>query len=100
MFVNDTATTEMYTLSLHDALPISQHDADQRQREERGGDERAEAHDAGRCAALRARHRARPGGAGERSRAPIRSEEHTSELQSRQYLVCRPPLGKKQHAVV
>src|SRR5215203_7322652 len=65
-FFNDTATTEIYTLSLHDALPIS-------------------------------------------GRSPLntdwtahwptpcrRSEEHTSELQSRQYLVCRLLLEKKK----
>ena len=50
-FFNDTATTEIYTLSLHDALPI--------------------------CAPT------------------VRSEEHTSELQSLAYLVCRLLLEKK-----
>src|SRR3712207_7070154 len=87
-FFNDTATTEIYTLSLHDALPIS---------------------------------RPRPcppcgAGAHGRRRGPSplpvggrsvpadgadlgglrRSEEHTSELQSRQYLVCRLLLEKKK----
>src|ERR1041385_9504094 len=66
-FFNDTATTEIYTLSLHDALPIlnpphvaegaiGEHDSDQRNR----------------------------------------SEEHTSELQSRLHLVCRLLLEKKK----
>src|SRR3712207_7577425 len=36
------------------------------------------------------------GSAGRRHRAPVRSEEHTSELQSRQYLVCRLLLEKKK----
>src|ERR1017187_10964101 len=67
-FFNDTATTEIYTLSLHDALPIS------------------------------------PCGPNQQrwlwcSPAPIyghRSEEHTSELQSPMYLVCRLLLEKKK----
>src|SRR3712207_7549854 len=88
-FFNDTATTEIYTLSLHDALPIS-----------RG-----------------ARDLLRPVGdlvvGALRALAPLlgpvgvldrhahdgdrmRSEEHTSELQSRQYLVCRLLLEKKK----
>src|SRR3712207_7367524 len=50
----------------------------------------------GRRDALRLRHRdVRVGGLGERA-APPRSEEHTSELQSRQYLVCRLLLEKKK----
>src|SRR3712207_7617866 len=84
-FFNDTATTEIYTLSLHDALPICRH----------------------------------PGNLGAlgfflflprmtANRATLlvlvglyvvlgsRSEEHTSELQSRQYLVCRLLLEKKK----
>src|SRR3712207_7568719 len=76
-FFNDTATTEIYTLSLHDALPIS--------------------------AMLRrhpdpSRTNTTPGlGHGEwRQASWARSEEHTSELQSRQYLVCRLLLEKKK----
>src|SRR5258707_9115795 len=72
-FFNDTATTEIYTLSLHDALPISV----------------PHAH-CDRSTACRSP--ARPGRAGDRS------EEHTSELQSRQYLVCRLLLEKKKDA--
>src|SRR2546430_12355462 len=95
-FFNDTATTEIYPLSLHDALPICLQD-----RRPRGGH--------------RARPRRRPGprrrpvaravrvrleravpavprpGAG-----PRRSEEHTSELQSQSNLVCRLLLEKKK----
>src|SRR5258707_2200108 len=81
-FFNDTATTEIYTLSLHDALPISSH-----------------------CTVQLARKaitrmlaitkpitchmfpKVRP--------ISLRSEEHTSELQSRQYLVCHLLLEKK-----
>src|SRR3712207_8369682 len=86
-FFNDTATTEIYTLSLHDALPIygrrmskslgtgidpldlvSEHGAD-----------------ATRYGLLKM------------SSTQDRSEEHTSELQSRQYLVCRLLLEKINH---
>src|SRR3712207_6965101 len=88
-FFNDTATTEIYTLSLHDALPISDACA-----------VRARAV----CAALGAGSRDRwwlplyeaPGNAERRRRGGTRSEEHTSELQSRQYLVCRLLLEKKK----
>src|SRR5690349_23089064 len=75
-FFNDTAPTEIYTLSLHDALPIS--------RRRRG----AGAGFAGR-AVRGARRVARAG-------ADPRSEEHTSELQSRRDLVCRLLLEKKK----
>src|SRR5690606_42073781 len=76
---NDTATTEIYTLSLHDALPIS------------GNSEQA----------LQAGHRVSvslmlPGAASWFRRAS-RSEEHTSELQSRENLVCRLLLEKKKN---
>src|SRR5438477_3321557 len=71
-FFNDTATTEIYTLSLHDALPIS---ARARRRSPRG-----------RAGPPRARARYRP----------PRSEEHTSELQSHVNLVCRLLLEKKK----
>src|SRR5690349_23487395 len=79
-FFNDTATTEIYTLSLHDALPIS----------------RARA--LSRCGCrhpgldLRQPRPLLPGGVGR-----ARSEEHTSELQSRRDLVCRLLLEKKNH---
>src|SRR4051794_41454046 len=71
-FFNDTATTEIYTLSLHDALPISN------------------ARNA-RAAAAASSVRNEPG----RLRRP-RSEEHTSELQSPVHLVCRLLLEKKK----
>src|SRR6266496_6430838 len=66
-FFNDTATTEIYTLSLHDALPIS--------------------------APGRPGRRPRPARWSAQRR---RSEEHTSELQSRRDLVCRLLLEKKK----
>src|SRR3712207_8292244 len=83
-FFNDTATTEIYTLSLHDALPIS-------------------------LSALALFHGPTvfalssgwrmlagvPPAVSPSTAWTARSEEHTSELQSRQYLVCRLLLEKK-----
>src|SRR3712207_8342856 len=93
VFFNDTAATEIYTLSLHDALPIW-----------------------GCCAGYVGERRVTPGavlsaegshlvavrgqctdlGISKEGGVRERSEEHTSELQSRQYLVCRLLLEKKQ----
>src|SRR2546425_11810345 len=79
-FFNDTATTEIYTLSLHDALPISQ-------------------------ARRRLSVGTRLGGFAEPElrEGPeyvgVRSEEHTSELQSLAYLVCRLLLEKKKKKI-
>src|SRR3712207_7045584 len=86
-FFNDTATTEIYTLSLHDALPISAH-AEPRIRLHLRGDARG-AH----AGVGQGHHRHRRLFA---LRVRRRSEEHTSELQSRQYLVCRLLLEKKK----
>src|SRR2546425_10691164 len=78
-FFNDTATTEIYTLSLHDALPISSSAT---------GSRRASCTVApGRRSTSRAPSRC----------ACARSEEHTSELQSLAYLVCRLLLEKKKN---
>src|SRR3712207_5966806 len=89
-FFNDTATTEIYTLSLHDALPIYL---------VRASDLLdlliLEHHDAvgqGHRLDLVVGHVDHGGLA-----QPRRSEEHTSELQSRQYLVCRLLLEKKKN---
>src|SRR3712207_8441389 len=96
-FFNDTATTEIYTLSLHDALPISSQPASsgettsparRSRRSERVGEERSVAGFMTRN--LRTRSRPVVG---------LRSEEHTSELQSRQYLVCRLLLEKKKNTI-
>src|SRR5438552_19203489 len=73
-FFNDTATTEIYTLSLHDALPISMGRAGT------GPAERRQVQ-AERLANL----------------TYDRSEEHTSELQSPDHLVCRLLLEKKKY---
>src|SRR3712207_9372711 len=83
-FFNDTATTEIYTLSLHDALPIFPVAVRRGQNRSHHG-QRTE----GRRDHV-AHHVAVVVLAG-----PDRSEEHTSELQSRQYLVCRLLLEKK-----
>src|SRR2546428_13848454 len=84
-FFNDTATTEIYTLSLHDALPIS---ASVGARRRGGGPRGAARHAAGRSRGRPAVRRRRGG--------RTRSEEHTSELQSRSDLVCRLLLEKKK----
>src|SRR3712207_8027774 len=88
-FFNDTATTEIYTLSLHDALPICAlegvHVGELPLRVVR------ELRLAHRCAED-ATVPERPAG-----NPAARSEEHTSELQSRQYLVCRLLLEKKHN---
>src|SRR5687768_18370311 len=87
-FFNDTATTEIYTLSLHDALPICRRSAGRLQFLRRRRDP---AMDAGTAERHQAAGHADPGAQ--------RSEEHTSELQSRLHLVCRLLLEKKkQHA--
>src|SRR5205809_4672195 len=70
-FFNDTATTEIYTLSLHDALPIS-------------------------VSPVAPVTRTLPGIIGILRESRLRSEEHTSELQSRLHLVCRLLLEKKK----
>src|SRR3712207_8780483 len=97
-FFNDAATTEIYTLSLHDALPISQGRVAL-------GEEAHPAHDLGELAAGQAQlvlvalgqelAMVRELTIDEPGRQD-RSEEHTSELQSRQYLVCRLLLEKKK----
>src|SRR5688572_30961022 len=83
-FFNDTATTEIYTLSLHDALPICWRRA--------GAADDLLARAPGRGA----RRRAAYGPAASR-RLELRSEEHTSELQSQSNLVCRLLLEKKKN---
>src|SRR2546425_13273526 len=82
-FFNDTATTEIYTLSLHDALPISPAPVP--------------------APALApstppSESPLRSAGGAQASAGPLagRSEEHTSELQSLAYLVCRLLLEKKK----
>src|SRR5438034_4787555 len=80
-FFNDTPTTEIYTLSLHDALPIlAKPDHHVR-------NDDAVRHPCGGHYAVRHREAARP----------ARSEEHTSELQSHSDLVCRLLLEKKKN---
>src|SRR6266571_9349642 len=82
-FFNDTATTEIYTLSLHDALPISWRRIS-----------RLPSTNGSRCVTE----------APTRTPCPLaaraRSEEHTSELQSHVNLVCRLLLEKKKKTTV
>src|SRR3712207_8773032 len=88
-FFNDTATTEIYTLSLHDALPICER---RRSAACAGGRKLGLPND------LQSRGQAVSNTGLLKERA--RSEEHTSELQSRQYLVCRLLLEKKKKRIV
>src|SRR2546422_4721349 len=76
-FFNDTATTEIYTLSLHDALPICEAETIA-------------------CRPLPHRRFTVRQGVATDIPPSIRSEEHTSELQSRLHLVCRLLLEKKK----
>src|SRR2546428_5770684 len=87
-FFNDTATTEIYTLSLHDALPISHGAGPPGIR--RGSVPDRAGRRPGRRQPGRERHRH------SHRDEPVRSEEHTSELQSRSDLVCRLLLEKKK----
>src|SRR3712207_6977746 len=91
-FFNDTATTEIYTLSLHDALPIWRRSPRSPRTGRRTRCPRAPAPGTRREGRGRT-PAATPPGSPARAR---RSEEHTSELQSRQYLVCRLLLEKKK----
>src|SRR3712207_8763540 len=100
-FFNDTATTEIYTLSLHDALPIyssttsggsvpatsTPQPPDSLLHSTAPSPERVTFTGAG---------SGRSTSAGSPTPRASRSEEHTSELQSRQYLVCRLLLEKKK----
>src|SRR5690606_40948148 len=103
LFLTDPAPTDTYTLSLHDALPIFPSPRRGRQRT------------AGRLHASLALYagcsRCRPTGScrciGDSGRLahlggaePPRSEEHTSELQSRENLVCRLLLEKKKKQIM
>src|SRR5437879_10585087 len=77
-FFNDTATTDIYTLSLHDALPISFQKLYQKKQENNNGEFSTSLQ------------------WWQHARRSSRSEEHTSELQSPMYLVCRLLLEKKK----
>src|SRR5690606_41638531 len=97
-FLTDTAPAEIYTPSLHDALPISRlRGALQGQVDQPGDELRVDAHgrdphqvDAHLLGGL-------PGlGVEVEHDLHVRSEEHTSELQSRENLVCRLLLEKKK----
>src|SRR5438270_7455729 len=94
---NHTSTTEIYTLSLHDALPISILRLQHARWEFVGGLGAARR----RAAQVADRALAAAGGWHRRCGAPhhSRSEEHTSELQSQSNLVCRLLLEKKKNII-
>src|SRR2546422_6554449 len=87
-FFNDTATTEIYTLSLHDALPI----LDDCSTDGTGDVARA----LGVVVVRPPTNTGSKAGAQNFGLRYVRSEEHTSELQSRLHLVCRLLLEKKK----
>src|SRR2546429_6733515 len=93
-FFNDTATTEIYTLSLHDALPISAHSPRSSCSNGTGSWNGSGAAVEGRAAT---RSASSPAARAMRRSSAGRSEEHTSELQSRLHLVCRLLLEKKKN---
>src|SRR3712207_9025298 len=96
-FFNDTASTEISPLSLHDALPNAARDAQEHRPERRARPDLRDARAAARRRPGRGQRGTRKGG---RRHAGARSEEHTSELQSRQYLVCRLLLEKKKRKII
>src|SRR3712207_8653510 len=99
-FFNETATTEIYTLSLHDALPICLLPREARIWALSYGASHDDLLPYLRSLAPKPRGGDRSGGAERPLRHnPPRSEEHTSELQSRQYLVCRLLLEKKTNTI-
>src|SRR3712207_8206906 len=100
-FFNDTATAEIYTLSLHDALPICRRRGNEQ--------ERSAEHDSGgepKCTRPvrrgsrepRLEHLFIPPKRPDAGFTGGRSEEHTSEIQSSQYLACRLISGKKKRS--
>src|SRR5256884_6612740 len=92
-FFNDTATTEIYTLSLHDALPISSLVAPRESVGTLGGIVNFCNHLAGIAAPIVTGYIVKA------TNSFSRSEEHTSELQSRLHLVCRLLLEKKNNTI-
>src|SRR3712207_8933896 len=106
VFFNDTATTEIYTLSLHDALPISRAVEGLHERRDRRVVLEVDVHPHVRPGGEELLHQRDPlvtdAGLADGVPRQLRSEEHTSELQSRQYLVCRLLLEKKKitHRIV
>src|SRR5205823_14497307 len=95
-YFTHTATPDIYTLSLHDALPISTY-----RRIPQGGPRRSwelieRRHGPLRCCAVAALAVAHARACSLRNKESLRSEEHTSELQSLAYLVCRLLLEKKK----
>src|SRR5690348_17750477 len=84
LFFNATTTTEIYTLSLHDALPIWSQESGAGTKRSENGAQKAEKEDQ------------KPTKTEKTPKPAARSEEHTSELQSPVHLVCRLLLEKKK----
>src|SRR5205814_10129950 len=93
-FFHPSPTTEIYPLSLHDALPISTLPSPRARHAV--GLPRAAVRSPPRPRAPRWRPNGAPRGGRPGRTAPLRSEEHTSELQSLRHLVCRLLLEKKK----
>src|SRR3712207_8215948 len=95
-FCNDTATTEIYTLSLRDALPILPQGSTPLRRRVRTRLSISARRSAGECASPASDHSVRRNSpASIPERASLDRKSTPSELQSRQYLVCRLLLDKK-----
>src|SRR5689334_24196362 len=88
-FFNETPTTEIYTLSLHDALPIFTQSVMSPAPRMPPSSWAVSSHSGGTCAHA----------SGRSSGTRARSEEHTSELQSQFHLVCRLLLEKKKKLI-
>src|SRR3712207_7580286 len=101
-FFNDTATTEIYTLSLHDALPIFAMPTTSSAPPSIPSTSESRSSPYLRCSNSITHTPTSADGTlptashSDIARCTVRSEEHTSELQSRQYLVCRLLLEKKK----
>src|SRR3712207_7923228 len=99
-FFNHTATTEIYTLSLPDALPIYRRRSKIRSKSLRqvvpASSEASTLATMRSCSTVATIRWWKSGSSRWSVHSPSRSEEHTSELQSRQYLVCRLLLEKKK----
>src|SRR3712207_8980789 len=100
---NDTATTEIYTLALHDALPILSLPIRYEYAGKHFGFSLGPVINLNTKSSLKTRYRVdgkkHKDTTNDLKTNLLRSEEHTSELQSRQYLVCRLLLEKKTSPV-
>src|SRR5437588_1821776 len=98
LYFNDPAPTEIYTLSLHDALPISEEHELGVLALEHLREHLARGDEIGSCSRVVTDEDGPVGAHRQRLAQRVRSEEHTSELQSHSDLVCRLLLEKKKKA--